>query len=78
MISTAFSVIAMYQAISLSKAMTTQNWVSFALEMLQFGLATASIITASLGESDVSRSLMGAKMALMGVQQLMGSMDGYF
>lgn len=75
MVSAAFSTVSMLKAISLGKAMTTQNWVQFGLEMAQLGLATAAIVAASMKKEDVSRGLMGAKMSLMGVQQLIGSLD---
>ena len=75
MVSTAFATIAALKAISLGKAMTTQDWFSFGMEMMQLGLATAATIAAEQGQMAVGRSLMGAKMSLMGLSQLIGVMS---
>lgn len=75
MVSAAFSTIIALKAVSLAKAMTTMDWISFAMEMGQLGLATAATIAAELGAQDIGRSLMGAKMSLMGLSSLIGAIN---
>jgi len=75
MVSAAFTTIAAYKAISLGKLMTTGDWISFGMEMAQLGLATAATIAAQAGAQDIGRSLMGAKMSLMGLNQMIGMIN---
>ena len=75
MVSAAFTTIHALQALALGKAMTTSDWLSFTMEMAQLGLALGATIAADLGQQEIGRSLMGAKMSLMGLQNLIGVMS---
>lgn len=74
MISGMFTTITALKAIALGKAMTTMDWISFGLEMGQLGLSLAATIAAEEQQMELGRSLMGAKMGLMGISQLIGNM----
>ena len=75
MVSGMFATISALRAVALGKAMTTMDWVSFAMEMGQLGLAMAATILAEQGAMAAGRSIMGAKMSLMGLSQLIGVMS---
>lgn len=72
MVSGMFATISALRAVALGKAMTTMDWVSFAMEMGQLGLAMAATILAEQGQMAAGRAIMGAKMSLMGLNQLIG------
>lgn len=74
MISASFATIAALKAVALGKAMTTMDWISFAMEMGQLGLATAATVAAQVGQQEIGRSLMGAKMSLMGISTLISNL----
>lgn len=73
MVSGMFATITALKAVALGKAMTTKDWLSFAAEMGQLGLAMAATIAAEMQQQQMGRALMGAKMSLMGLQQIIGS-----
>ena len=75
MVSGMFATISALKAVALGKAMTTMDWVSFAMEMGQLGLAMAATILAEEGQMAAGRGIMGAKMSLMGLSQLIGVMS---
>ena len=75
MVSGMFATISALRAVALGKAMTTMDWVSFAMEMGQLGLAMAATILAEEGQMAAGRTIMGAKMSLMGLSQLIGVMS---
>lgn len=75
MVSGMFATIHALKAVALGKAMTTGDWISFAMEMGQLGLAMAATIAADLGQQKIGRGLMGVKMSLMGLQQMIGVMS---
>ena len=75
MVSGMFATISALKAVALGKAMTTMDWVSFAMEMGQLGLAMAATVLAEQGAMAAGRSVMGAKMSLMGLSQLIGVMS---
>jgi len=75
MVSGAFATISALYAITHAKLLTTKDFVSFGLEMAQLGLAVAATIAAQAGQQAAGRSLMGAKMSLMGLNQLIGVMS---
>lgn len=75
MVSGMFATIQALKAVALGKAMTTMDWVSFAMEMGQLGLAMAATVLAEQGYMDIGRGVMGAKMSLMGLNQLIGVMS---
>ena len=75
MVSAAFATIAALRAVSLGKAMTTRDWLSFVMEMGQLALATSATIAAELQQQQIGRDIMGAKLSLMGLQQLIGALS---
>ena len=75
MISGMFATISALKAVALGKAMTTMDWISFAMEMGQLGLALTATVLAEQGQMAAGRAIMGAKMSLMGLSQLIGVMS---
>lgn len=75
MVSGMFATISALKAVALGKAMTTMDWVSFAIEMGQLGLAMTATFLAEQGLMKAGRQIMGAKMSLMGLSQLIGVMS---
>ena len=73
MVSAMFTSIHALKALALGKAMTTQDWFSFAMEMGQLGLAISATIAADMDQQALGRRVMGAKMSLMGLQSMIGA-----
>lgn len=74
-VSAVFATATMLKPLLLGRALATGDWISFGVGMTSLGIAIASAVAAQAKDSELARGLRGVDMAMLGLQQLIGTFD---